>query len=126
MTELTSQPAQTMWPEYRAGWCARSGGRISAESREYLEEAASFSWVHGVRDLEREPACETLGGTFDRVLASVGGQGFLSLHAQMEGAVTAGPAHCLLWCNSAIYPHLAGTDAGLGVAEDVALSGEMG
>lgn len=82
--------------------------------------------VHGLGDLEREPAGETPGGTLDRVLASVGGQGFLTLHAQMEGAMTAGPAHCFLWCDSAIYPHLAGTDAGLRVAEDVALSGEMG
>ena len=39
----TSSPAQTICPEYKAGWCARSGSRISTESREYLDEAASFS-----------------------------------------------------------------------------------
>lgn len=44
----------------------------------------------------------------------------------MEGAVAAGSAHCLLRCDGAIYPHLAGTDAGLGVAEDVALLEKTG
>lgn len=79
------------------------------------------SRVHRLGDLEWEPTSETLRGALDGVLASVGGQGFLALHAQVEGAVAAGPAHCLLWCDGAIHPHLAGTDAGRGITEDVAL-----
>ena len=81
-------------------------------------------WVYGLGDLQWESAGETLSGTLDGVLARVGGQGFLALHAQVKGAVTAGPAHCFLRCDGAVYPHLAGTDAGLGVAEDVALLGK--
>jgi hypothetical protein len=32
----------------------------------------------------------------------------------------------LLWCDGAIHPHLAGTDAGRGITEDVALLKETG
>lgn len=82
--------------------------------------------VHGLGDLEREPTGETLRGTLNGVLASVGGQGFLALHAQMEGTVAAGSAHCLLRCDGAVYPHLASTNAGLRVAEDVTLLEKTG